>query len=107
MEHSLDGWDIAKLDDLEWMPWGSHGNAKAKLLATADGFNVALVVADPGYAGDPHVHGFPEFLYVVDGSVRTQGQTLEKGDGYAASTGSRHTDFVTESGATYLSIFKL
>ena len=34
MEHSLHGWDIAKLDDLEWMPWGSHGNAKAKLLAS-------------------------------------------------------------------------
>jgi hypothetical protein len=29
------------------------------------------------------------------------------GDGYAAATGSTHTDFATERGATYLSVFRV
>ena len=107
MTHPLTDWEIAKGDQAEWLPWGSHGNAKAKLLATADGFNLAIVVAEPGYAGDAHVHDFPEFLYVIEGTVHTQGVCLEQGDAYAAAPGSRHTDFGTETGATYLSIFKL
>jgi hypothetical protein len=32
---------------------------------------------------------------------------MTAGDAYAAATGSSHTDFETETGATYLSIFKL
>jgi quercetin dioxygenase-like cupin family protein len=52
-------------------------------------------------------HDHPEFLYVLDGEVRNQGQTLERGDGYAAAAGSRHDDFGSDTGATYLSIFKL
>ena len=107
MEHSLVGWDISKLDEIEWVPWGSQGNAKAKVLAAADGHHVVLVEAGAGYAGDPHVRAFPEFLYVLEGTVRTQGRTMGPGEAYAAATGSTHSDFETESGATYLSIFKL
>jgi uncharacterized protein len=107
MEHSLEGWDLGVFDQLEWSPWGSTGNARAKVLANADGFFVALVEAEAGYRGDPHVHDYPEFLYMVEGTVRTQGRELRKGDAYAAAPGSSHTDFATETGATYLSIFKL
>jgi quercetin dioxygenase-like cupin family protein len=107
MTFSLDGWDIGRADDLEWGPWGSGGNARAKMLANGDGFFVALVEADPGYQGDPHEHAHTEFLFVVDGTLRTQGRTMTKGDGYVASVGSTHDDFRTDEGATYLSIFKL
>ena len=107
MEHSLDGWDIARSDDLDWVPWGSGGDARAMILGAADGFTVALVRADPGYRGDPHVHEHPEFLYVVDGTLRNQGQEMKAGEAYAASPGSSHTDFETVTGATYVSIFKL
>lgn len=107
MEHSLDGWDVGHADDKEWTPWGSQGNAKGKVLATADGYYVVLVEADPGYSGEAHEHQHTEFSYVLEGEVRTQGRTLRPGDGYAAATGSVHTDFTTETGATYLAIFKL
>jgi quercetin dioxygenase-like cupin family protein len=108
MEHSLEGWDIARFDEVDWAPWGGSGaNARAKVLGRADGFHVALVEADAGYRGDPHEHAHPEFLYVVDGSVRTQGTEMVRGDAYAAAPGSSHTDFETASGATYLLIFKL
>jgi len=63
VEISLDGWDIGRFDDVEWAPWGSAGNARAK--------------------------------------------TLASGDAYVASAGTTRADFTTESGATYLSIFRL
>jgi quercetin dioxygenase-like cupin family protein len=107
MEHSLEGWDFTRGESLEWLPWGSQGDARARVLAVADGFHVVLVEADAGYRGEAHEHRFPEFLYVLDGDVRSQGQGMKPGDAYAAATGSVHTDFATGSGATYLSIFKL
>jgi quercetin dioxygenase-like cupin family protein len=107
MDLSLDGWDIERSDELDWVPWGSRGDARAKILGSAEGFTVALVEAEPGYRGDPHVHEHPEFLYVVDGSLRNQGQEMKAGDGYAAAPGSSHTDFESGSGATYISIFKI
>jgi quercetin dioxygenase-like cupin family protein len=107
MEHSLTGWDIANAADIDWAPWGSGGAAKAKLMASADGYNVVLVVAEPGYASEPHVHAFAEFVHVIDGTVQTQGHLLAAGDAYAAAAGSVHTQFRTDSGATYILIFKL
>ncbi|HZP30764.1 MAG TPA: cupin domain-containing protein [Acidimicrobiia bacterium] len=103
----LDGWSIADADSVEWSPWGSGGNARAKVLANGDGYHLALVEAEPGYRGDPHEHAHTEFLYVVRGSLRTQGRTLHAGGAYVAASGSTHDDFATEDGATYLSIFKL
>jgi len=107
MEHSLTGWDIANAGDVDSAPWGARGDAKGKLMASADGYQVVLVVAEPGYATDPHVHGFPEFVYVIDGTMHAQGHLLARGDVYAAAAGSVHTELRTDSGATYLSVFKL
>jgi quercetin dioxygenase-like cupin family protein len=104
----LPGWDIVSADETEWTPWtGSAGEARAKVLGTADGYSVVLVEAQPGYRGGSHEHGYAEFNYVVSGTLRTQGRDMKAGDGYAAAAGSTHTDFSTETGATYVVIFKL
>jgi quercetin dioxygenase-like cupin family protein len=108
MAISLEGWDIVSADEAGWVPWaGSAGEARAKVLGSADGFTVVLVEAQPGYRGNSHVHSHPEFNYVVDGTVRNQGVEMKAGDGYGAEAGSSHDDFMTESGATYVVIFKL
>jgi quercetin dioxygenase-like cupin family protein len=107
MDISLDGWDIQHATDAEWVPWGSSGNAKAKILGNADGYMVVYVEAEPGYQGDPHEHAAAEFFYLVDGALRNQGRQLVAGDGYAAAAGSTHADFATETGASYVVIFKL
>lgn len=107
MTFSLDGWSFGDPDDVEWAPWGSGGNARAKVLADGDSYFAALVEAEPGYRGDPHEHTAVEFLYVLSGTVQTQGRDLRAGAVYVAASGSTHDDFGTESGATYLSIFKL
>jgi quercetin dioxygenase-like cupin family protein len=105
---SFEGWNIVRADETDWVPWtGSAGEARAKILGTADGYMVVLVEAQPGYAGTPHEHAYAEFNYVVSGSVRNQGEEMVAGDGYAAAAGSTHTDFETDSGATYIVIFKI
>ena len=108
MNLTLEGWDIKKFDEVDWVPWGSRGDARAKLLGSGDGYFLSLVEADEGYRGDPHVHANTEFLFVIDGTLRNQGQTMVKHDGYVAAIGSSHDDFeVGAGGATYLSIFKI
>ena len=106
-EISLAGWDIVRAESAEWTPWGASDKARAKVLGSADGYMVVLVEAQPGYAGEAHKHAYAEFNYVVDGTLRNQGQEMSAGDGYAAAAGSTHTDFSTDTGATYIVIFKL
>lgn len=107
MQHSLTGWDISRPGATDWVPWGSADNARAKILAVADGYHVVLVEAEAGYAGEAHDHAHTEFLYVLEGTLRNQGQVMSAGDAYAAAIGSSHTDFATDHGATYLLVFKL
>ncbi len=76
MDFPLAGWDIGSFDAVDWAPWGSSGTARAKVLASADGFYVALVEAEAGYAGDPHQHDHAEFLFVIDGALHTQGREM-------------------------------
>ena len=107
MELSLEGWGIGAAAEAEWVPWGSSGDARAKVVAQADGYVVAIVEAEAGYSGDPHVHAHAEFLHVLSGTLHTQGRTMVEGDSYVAAPGSTHDDFGTDDGATYVSIFKL
>jgi hypothetical protein len=104
---SLEGWSITRGAEAEWIPWGNDDNARAKLVGTADGYVLALVEAQAGYRGAPHEHAHAEFLFVVNGAIRNQGEILTTGDGYAAGAGSTHDDFEAVAPSTYLSIFRL
>ena len=104
---SLEGWDITRAGDAEWIPWGDGDRARAKILGRADGYSVVLVEAQAGYRGMPHVHEHAEFLYVIAGRVRNQGQELTAGGGYAAATGSAHEDFEALAPSTYLLVFRI
>lgn len=105
--YPLDGWDITRAADADWVPWGAQNDARAKVLGSADGYTVALVEAQAGYQGTPHEHAHAEFFYLVDGHIRNQSEELKSGDGYAAAAGSMHTDFEAVAPSTYLSIFKI
>jgi quercetin dioxygenase-like cupin family protein len=108
MDISLDGWDIVSAGEADWMPWtGSAGEARAKILGSADGYTSVLVEAKPGYRGSEHEHAYTEFNYVVDGTLRNQGREMKAGDGYAAAAGSTHADFETDTGAKYIVIFRI
>jgi mannose-6-phosphate isomerase-like protein (cupin superfamily) len=100
------GWDIGSADRTEWVPWGG-GGARAKVLASGDGYHVALVEAAPGYEGGEHLHEHAEMLHVLEGEIVTNGVTMRAGDAYVAAAGSEHRTFTTGDGATYLSIFRI
>jgi len=103
----LDRWDIRHAADVEWLPWGEGGKARAKILGEADGYTVTLIEAQAGYVGTAHEHTNAEFFFLVDGEIRNQGQTMHGGDGYAAAAGSVHSDFEALTAATYVVIFKI
>jgi hypothetical protein len=103
----LEGWSVGACTDAQWVPWGADGKARAKILASSDGYSLAYVEAEPGYAGNPHVHEYTEFLYVLEGTVRNQGSVADADGGYVAAAGSSHNDFGTETGARYVSIFRI
>lgn len=101
------GWDINETGAGEWMPWGPEGNARARVLASADGYSIVLVEAEAGYVGTPHEHTNTELGYVLDGEVRNQGQVVTAGGAFAAERGSLHSDFEALGPSRYLTIFKL
>lgn len=103
----LDRWDIRRGTEAEWAPWGGAGNARAKVLGEADGYNVTLVEAEAGYTGGPHEHTHAEFFYLIQGRIRNQGKVISGGDGYAAAAGSADSDFEALSASTYLIIWRL
>ena len=76
---SLESWDIARPDGADWIPWGQGSDARAKILANADGYLVVFVQAKVGYRGTPHRHEHAEFLYVIDARVRSQGKDVSAG----------------------------
>lgn len=88
MTHSLDGWEVRRPAELEWLGSGDHGDAGAKKIAIGDGIVIALVEAQAGYVGSAHAHANTECLYV-------------------AAAGSQHTDTEAETPSTNLIIFKL
>ena len=100
-------WDIRSGLDAPWVPWGGGTKARAKILGEADGYTVTLIEAETGYRGTPHEHAHAEFFYLIDGTVRNQGVDLTPGDAYITAAGSTHTDFATDTGATYTVTFKI
>jgi hypothetical protein len=107
MAITLDGWDIVAAGDADWAPWGAGGDARAKVLGSADGYTVMFVEAQAGYAGGEHEHTHAEFFYLASGSIRNQGRVLTAGDGYAAAAGSVHGDFEALEPSTYVVVFRL
>ena len=99
-------WDIRHQADVDWVPWGNQGDAKAKVLAEADGYMVVLVQADPGYRCGAHEHTSAEFFYLVDDWSETRVRPCA-GDACAAGEGSIHTYFETQAPPTYISIIRL
>ncbi len=102
-----DGWDIRQADAGQWIPWGDGDKARAKVLGEAEGYTVTLIEAEAGYVGSNHEHSYAEFFYLIEGRIRNQGRVINRGDGYAASAGSVHSDFEVLSPSKYLIVWRI
>ena len=78
-----------------------------KMLGAADGRVIAIFKFEPGFAGGTHHHDEPEFSYVLDGEIVSNGVAMAAGHAYAAETGTTHSEFRTDNGCTLVSVFKM
>lgn len=100
----IPGWAIANSNE---EPWQTIGNGIAmKMLGMANGRMLALFKFEAGYEGGSHHHEDAEFSYVLEGSIVSNGVVMEAGCGYAASAGTDHTEFRSETGGVVVSVFK-
>jgi len=98
------GWTF---NDSSTMPWQVLGDGVAmKALGAADGKMIATFQFQPGYVGGVHHHDEPEFSYVLEGSLISQGVLMTAGHAYAVEAGTDHDDFRTDTGCTLVSVFK-
>ena len=90
------------------MDWQVLGEGVAmKSLGAADGRMIATFKFDAGYVGGVHHHEEPEFSYILEGSMVSQGVQMEVGHAYAVEAGTTHDDFRTDNGCTLVSVFKI
>jgi len=104
MSESPAGWTFA---DSGALPWQTVGEGVAmKSLAAADGKTIATFQFQPGYVGGVHSHEEPEFSYILEGSLISQGVMMTAGHAYGVEAGTTHDDFRTDTGCTLVSVFK-
>jgi hypothetical protein len=98
------GWTFTDSTSLDWMTVGDKVEMKA--LGGAGGKAIALFRFAPGYVGKTHHHEEPEFSYVLDGDLVSNGVPMTIGHAYAVVAGTTHEEFRTENGCTIVSVFK-
>ena len=106
MTVGTEGWTFADSNAIEWKPVGD--GIDMKLLGGADGRVIGMFRLAAGYVGGTHHHETqPEFSYVLEGEVISNGVTMTTGHAYAAQMGTTHDEFRSESGCTLVSVFPM
>ena len=99
------GWTFADQDAEPWMDLGL--SVEMKSLGAADGRMIALFRFAAGYVGGAHDHTDAEFSYILEGDLVSNGVTMLAGHAYATETGTTHSEFRSEGGATLVSVFAI
>jgi anti-sigma factor ChrR (cupin superfamily) len=103
-EHDLKGWHINDVSGGEWRT--DQDGSPFKFIGAADGLVFVLSKLAAGTRGERHVHEGPEFLYVLEGDLQVNGVEMKPGCGYAAATGTTHSEFASREGATFVVVLK-
>jgi quercetin dioxygenase-like cupin family protein len=104
MEFDNTGWTFTDSTALDWMAVGEK--VEMKSMGGADGKMIALFRFAPGYVGKTHHHEEPEFSYVLEGDLVSNGVPMSTGHAYAVKAGTTHEEFRSEAGCTIVSVFK-
>ena len=96
-------WHIADTNSMEWQV--VEGGQMLKFIGTAKGTGFILSKVPAGFKGPVHRHDGLEYLYVIEGSVISNGTLLKAGHGYIAGPGTQHSEFSSSSGATFVVVF--
>ena len=98
------GWTFSDSAKVEAKQVGEGVTMKA--LGMANGKMIATFTFDAGYVGGTHHHEEPEFTYVLEGDLVSNGVPMQSGHAYAVEAGTDHVEFRSENGATVVSVFK-
>jgi anti-sigma factor ChrR (cupin superfamily) len=96
----LPQWHFGDANNMEWQVLET--GQMLKFIATAKGTGLILSKVPPGCKGPVHVHEGLEYLYVIEGSVVSNGKRLAAGCGFIAEPGTLHEEFTSSTGATFV-----
>lgn len=99
------GFLASNSNDIPWRKSIFAEGVFVKDLGSSNGQSIQLVRFDPGATFPWHRHTGPEFLYVIEGEVTQHGVRLGPGYAGVAATGTEEDDFVSETGATFLTVY--
>jgi len=105
MNNENKGWTFTNTNEIEWAM--AADNTLFKSIGAADGLGFAISDVPAGHCGRKHHHTHAEFTFVLEGSIIANGVLMEAGTGYAAEKGTDHTQFYSEHGCKFISVFKI
>lgn len=88
--------------DTNQMDWVDFAGQKLKICSAPNGVSFILSELTPDVKSVYHVHEDFECIYVLEGSVISNGETFVAGQGFIADKGSEHNEFRTETGARFI-----
>lgn len=88
--------------DTNNMDWFDYRGQKLKICTAPNGISFVLSELTPDVESIYHVHEGFECIYILEGSVISNGETFVAGQGFIAQKGSIHEEFRTETGAKFI-----
>lgn len=96
---------FADSEAVAWRPSTMAAGVEVKDLGAADGRFMQLVRFPPGTVFPVHRHAGPEFVYVLEGELSQNGQSLKRGWASVSSAGTVDADVKSETGCVFLIIY--
>lgn len=88
--------------DTNTMDWFDYQGQKLKINTAPNGISLVLSELTPEVASIHHIHEGFECVYILEGSVISNGETFVAGQGFIAEKGTEHYEFRTETGAKFI-----
>ena len=93
-------------NSVEWQSFEQAKGINFKTLCTANGQTMELYQLDPNTTFPDHIHQGPEFVYVLEGSIRLDGRWIEAGWGSVGEKGTKDQDVISgKNGCLLLSVY--
>jgi quercetin dioxygenase-like cupin family protein len=105
MTDTPEGWTFTDTNTMDWQ--SVSDDVSLKMLGLIGNRAFTLSRFDAGHSGKLHHHENPEFLYVLEGDLVSQGVEMAAGHAYAAAPGTTHDEFRTTGGCTVLVVFTM
>ncbi|MBN8649775.1 MAG: hypothetical protein J0L55_17645 [Caulobacterales bacterium] len=88
--------------DTNKMDWWEFHSQKLKICTAPNGISFVISEITPSPDSVFHIHEGFECIYILEGSVISNGEIFVAGQGFIASKGSEHKEFRTEAGAKFI-----